>query len=476
MLNSNSTRVFLIFSVLILICFGGLSSFFINESLKREEVYLQDLLSSRSLLSASELEASLNRNQQQSIYNRDPKAIDAFENYLRKMEMSVVIDDPIAGPRILGHFKDLASPSLLNQSLPAAGTIVSRCELNNIAGRCSFTYMDSTHSWLFDFLPQSQFVYVFRQYMLSLLPYLLAMLALTAGLSYLFARAINAPLKRFVKAAEIISEGNYTDLRLKEKEVVEFERLRSSFLSMVQSIQDREERIKRAGAQLAHSERLATIGQLGASIAHELKNPMMAMKGYAKVLIAKATAQEEQEAAQIISAEVARCENILQQMLRFSRRESEKKVYYAVHEVIESTCMLLKSEAKNRRIRFRKKLSQENDHLYGHPQQLQQVLMNLLMNAIQASPEGSEIFIESLCRDSEIEISVRDCGQGIPPENRGRIFEAFFTTKEPGEGSGLGLSIVNDIVRAQGGRVEFQSEPGQGTRFQLYLPLAKQAA
>lgn len=477
MFNKNSTRVFISFSFLILICFGGLATFFIRESLKREEIYLQDLLSSRALLSASDLEKSLTEPMKIRLRDREPKALKNFETSLREQDLSVVYDKPEGNLEILGRFKNLVNASTLNPSLPGAGSIVTKCEVNQIEGRCSFTRMTDIEAWLFDFLPQSQFSYVFRQHTYSLLPYLLGMLVLVGLLSFFFAQAINAPLRRFVKAAQTISSGNYRDFKMGKKEVAEFENLRTAFVSMVKAIQDREEKIKKAAAQLAHSERLATIGQLGASIAHELKNPMMAMKGYAKILQTKVVGESEKEAAEIIGTEVNRCENILQQMLRFARRESEEKIFYSVREVIESTCLLLKAEAKSRRIQIKMKLIQEGDHLFGNPQQLQQVFMNLLLNAFQASPEGAEVEIETqLKAQEEIEIIISDHGKGISLENKEKIFEAFFTTKESGEGSGLGLSIVREIVRSQGGRVEFESEPGKGTSFQLYLPLAKEAA
>jgi signal transduction histidine kinase len=196
------------------------------------------------------------------------------------------------------------------------------------------------------------------------------------------------------------------------------------------------------------------------------------MIGYAKFLKSKLTEPQLQEAADIIQTEGERCNQILQQMLRFARNDPQEKRPYSLTEVVQSCLLLLKSEAKTHQHSIHSEI-QDGFVLIGSPQQIQQVLINLLMNAMQASPSGSTISLKAESDGSWLSITVVDQGGGIPKSIQHRIFDPFFTTKSGSEGTGLGLSVAREIIQEQGGELNFVTEDGRGTSFTIRLPLPK---
>ena len=386
-------------------------------------------------------------------------------------EFQVSLIDSIG--QIQGSLASEFNGQQLLSSLPPSGSIVSEC--SDKMGRshyCSISKLKEPNIWLLEAYPTSTIREYLGQIQNQILWFALALLALSIVTSLLLSRWLSKPLNSLMQATRKISEGHYFNLALNSARRDEIGELNRAFEKMIQEIRKRELDLKISGLKLVHSERLATIGQLGAGIAHEIKNPLTAMKGYARILNEKITDPELKEASKIIIDEADRCSAILQQMLRFSRKGGEAERAYRIQDVIDSTLLLAKSQAKSHQVRLIN-LQKSDAIVRGEPQELQQVLLNLIINALQASAPESEVKIETRIQPDHVQVFVSDHGLGIPLEVQTKIFEPFFTTKNEENGSGLGLSISKDIIEKQGGQLRFQSSEVNGTEFEISLPLAK---
>jgi len=242
------------------------------------------------------------------------------------------------------------------------------------------------------------------------------------------------------------------------------------------------ERQKRA--RLPQLEKMAALGQLVSGIAHELNNPLTSILGYAQILLAsppQAAAagpprREGGEARHILS-EAQRAGSIVRNLLLYARDEAPERKPVRLNEVIERMLALRQYELRLENIQVDLELERALPWLHADPQALQQLVLNLLMNAEQAVAQsgGGQGRIEIRTRsapDSRVRLEVRDDGPGIPPEIQARIFDPFFTTKPAGVGTGLGLYIVHSIAQDHGGEVRVESEAGRGATFVVELPAA----
>ncbi|MFH0902642.1 MAG: ATP-binding protein, partial [Pseudomonadota bacterium] len=250
------------------------------------------------------------------------------------------------------------------------------------------------------------------------------------------------------------------------------------------------DKLKRAQSELVRSEKMASIGQLVAGIAHEINNPVNAVVntvGPLSVAIEEIAAAGSAEAARIsadVSADIRdmvrviqsgakRTKDIVQALHNYSRTDDEQLVEFDLNRGLDDSLELLRHQLK-KSIAVERRYG-EVGRIKGHAGQLNQVFMNLLTNAAQelAGREGARIVIRTERAGSKVMIQIADNGRGIPPEVLPRIFDPFFTTKEVGQGSGLGLSIVHGIVERHGGTIEVESETGKGTTFTVALPIAR---
>ncbi len=229
--------------------------------------------------------------------------------------------------------------------------------------------------------------------------------------------------------------------------------------------------------QLMHAEKLASVGILAAGVAHEIGNPLSAISGYAQLLAKDRVAEaDRREFARAISELSQRIDRIIRELLDYSRPSALAGQLVEVNQAVEAVLNMFFTRKRLQR----QGLSIHRDLARGLPpvrlerDQLQQVVLNMAMNAAQAMGEGGVLTIRTRgVRDREgdwVVIEVQDTGPGIPPEHLARIFEPFFTTKPPGQGTGLGLSICDRIVSQAGGRITVESRPGQGTVFAVWLP------
>ena len=224
--------------------------------------------------------------------------------------------------------------------------------------------------------------------------------------------------------------------------------------------------------QLQHADRLATIGQLAAGVAHELNEPLGSILGFAQLAQRSAglDGQVLRDLGRIESAALHSRE-IVRKLNLFARQAPASRCQVQLNAVIRESMLFLESRCAKEGIRVELALAPDLPEVYADAGQLMQVLVNLVVNAIQAMPAGGRLDVATQARPQAIELAVADCGQGIAPDVVERIFEPFFTTKDVGQGTGLGLSVVHGIVAAHGGQIEVDSQPGGGTRFTVQLPL-----
>ena len=222
--------------------------------------------------------------------------------------------------------------------------------------------------------------------------------------------------------------------------------------------------------RVLQSERLAAVGDTVAHIAHEIKNPLLIIGGFARQLL-KAPGFDDQARRKlsIIAEEVSQLEEMVAAMRDFVRRPPTQKRPGQITAVVEEALELFQDTLKEHHIKVRRVEETPLPPVAFDPKQVHQVLINLFKNALEAMPTGGEITITSRVREDKVEISVTDTGVGMPPEVASNIFQPYFTTKE--KGTGLGLAICQNIIAEHGGCIFADSAPGRGATFTIQLPL-----
>ncbi|NLI74935.1 MAG: PAS domain-containing sensor histidine kinase [Candidatus Riflebacteria bacterium] len=239
---------------------------------------------------------------------------------------------------------------------------------------------------------------------------------------------------------------------------------------IVERRQTQEERVRLQG-QLRHADRLATVGQLVAGVAHELNEPLTNILGYAQ-LIARTEGlpgQVPSDLDRIVRASL-HAREIIKKLLYFSRQMPVHMAETDFNRIVEEGLYFLESRCAKEGIEIVRELGANLPPVFGDPSQLNQVLVNLIVNAIQAMPGGGRLTVRTDRRGGMVRLAIEDTGVGMDEEVRGMIFTPFFTTKEVGMGTGLGLSVVHGIVTSHGGAIQVESQPGKGARFEILLP------
>ncbi|MBT3391654.1 MAG: HAMP domain-containing protein [Chloroflexi bacterium] len=290
-------------------------------------------------------------------------------------------------------------------------------------------------------------------------------LALTAITAVPIAQIITRPIVRLVEANQRLAEGDMT-VRVRAEGSSELATLGESFNIMV-------EKLDSAQQQLLHKEKLASLGQLAAGIAHELNNPLGTILLLADVL-KKETPEDDpkREDLKVIIQETARCKNIVADLLNFSRQQELLTQDVYIPALVEQVLTSIYHQPAFEGIKIIQDFDAQIPAIQADPAQLQQVFINLLSNAADAIDGEGQIEISAQPTNGQwIEIKVSDSGCGISPEHLRKLFAPFFTTKALGKGTGLGLSIVYGIIKMHRGQIVAQSQEGVGTTFVITLPV-----
>jgi len=240
----------------------------------------------------------------------------------------------------------------------------------------------------------------------------------------------------------------------------------------------REER--RLQEQLMRSEKLAVIGELAATVAHEVNNPLDGLQNCSR--LARRSIDNPQRVRQMLDlmdTGLYRIEMIVRRLLTTARDDAPRIGVVRLDECINDAVMFLEPKVVRHEVDFVCRLGERPVHIKADRQQITQVMINLMLNAIDSMPEGGRLSVVIHDPDAErreVRIDVSDTGSGIPEQQRQRIFEPFFTTKAPGSGTGLGLTVVQRIIKAHNGEIEVHSVPGEGTTFSIKLPTADEPA
>jgi PAS domain S-box-containing protein len=235
-------------------------------------------------------------------------------------------------------------------------------------------------------------------------------------------------------------------------------------------VEERTSELKKAQKELIRKQRLATLGQISGGIGHELRNPLAAIKnaGYLLNLLIKNPTQEVTDSLEILNIEVANCEKIISSLLDFARPKPLRLQKVRVNETLEQ---VLDRLSKPNCATIDKEFSDDLPIILADPTQLELVFSNLITNALQSMANGGQLTINTTSGpDNQVLISVSDTGEGVPEENLSQLFEPLFTTKA--KGIGLGLTIVKSVIDAHKGSISVSSKVGEGTRFDVILPVS----
>ncbi|MGD8623459.1 MAG: histidine kinase N-terminal 7TM domain-containing protein [Anaerolineae bacterium] len=245
---------------------------------------------------------------------------------------------------------------------------------------------------------------------------------------------------------------------------------------LFQDLQDRMAELERTQAQLVQAAKMATIGQLAAGTAHEINNPMTGVLGFGELLL-KSIAPDDpaRESLQIIVQEAARVRDIVRNLLNFSRQSGSQRRWTAIDDVVRETLALVRPQLAKKGVHLVEGYAPDLPCLWADPNRLKQVVLNLVTNAMQATPPEGTLTVTCECLADEVALRVVDTGEGIPEAVVPRIFEPYFTTKPIGQGTGLGLSISQGIVQDHGGRIEVESRLGEGSTFTVWLPIPSES-
>ena len=302
---------------------------------------------------------------------------------------------------------------------------------------------------------------------------------IAVGMGFFLAHRIMAPVHRLIKASREVSEGSlFPDIGSISNDQ-EIAILQKTFKDMVESMKRRR---MASQSQILQSEKQASVGRLAAGVAHEINNPLTGVLTYTHMLLKREDIPDEiRSDLQVIAKSTDRIRKIVKGLLDFSRQTKLDPEPTDINQLVDATIKLVENQALLKGVSIHFKHGENLPIIVLDQSQIQSVLLNIMINALDATKPSDEITINSSmdfsASDTEhrgVEISIEDTGCGMPPEHLARIFDPFFSTKEVGKGTGLGLSVSFGIVKEHGGNLRVQSELGKGTKFFIWLPIEKQ--
>jgi two-component system, NtrC family, sensor kinase len=318
-------------------------------------------------------------------------------------------------------------------------------------------------------------------------------------------RVVQRPVRQLYDGTRRIAGGDL-DSRIQVRGRHELAQLAEAFNQMAQDLSDarreltawsekleqkvveKTDELGRAQRQVLHMEKMASLGKLSATVAHELNNPLSGMRTYARLVRREIASQpidaeiraELSRYLQLVEMECGRCGGIVQNLLLFARGTGATMAPVDLNEVVERSLMLVRHHLEISRVKLYNEPLRDNAQIVADAGQLQQALVALFVNAVEAiqarDGEEGELSVSARGGPDTVEIDIRDTGVGIPPDVLPQIFDPFFSTKQAENGVGLGLAVVYGIVQRHGGQITVESTVGQGTVFHLRLPRQAKAA
>ncbi len=326
-------------------------------------------------------------------------------------------------------------------------------------------------------------------------------LLLASSLIIFTRREIKNPLNKLIKASRAVANGDInTRLEIKSNQLDDMRTVSVAFNNMLDNlqiattelenwsqqleykVQKKSEELGTAQSELIHIERLASLGKLSSSVAHEINNPLSGILVYTKLvhkLLSNPDMTSERKEAMLkhlkmIEAETKRCGDIVKGLLDFSKKDQEDFESKHLHEILRETYNLMSHPAKIANISFITDFSAKSDIIHCSPNQIKQACVAMIVNCQEAVTENGEIIMRTSNPDQEtVKLEICDNGIGISTEDLPHIFEPFFSTKQQARGIGLGLPIVHGIIQSHKGKIQVKSEPGQGTTISIFLPLTR---
>jgi two-component system NtrC family sensor kinase len=308
-------------------------------------------------------------------------------------------------------------------------------------------------------------------------------------------RVVRRPVRRLIRGTQRVAAGDL-EARIPVEGRNEIDQLAEAFNEMTRELglarreltawsgrlearlQERTAELARTQRTVAHMDKTASLGRLAATVAHELNNPLAGILNYAKLTARTVRESGTSDPASreiegyllLIQKEADRCGVIVRNLLTFSRRNGAHMAPHSLQEIVKRALTLVRHHLEISGIRLEIAPFEGDDQLVCDADQIHQALVALLVNAVEAMPDGGSLRIALQGADRELGISIGDTGVGIPPDALDHIFEPFFSTKDRQEGVGLGLAVVHGIIHRHSGRIEVESEVHRGTTFHLYLP------
>jgi two-component system, NtrC family, sensor kinase len=283
-------------------------------------------------------------------------------------------------------------------------------------------------------------------------------------------RKVINPLVELERATEKIGRGDFGPIHHSARIESEVDRLVMAFNRMVEELEARQE-------QILHSRKIASLGTLVSGVAHELNNPINNIILTIDTLVGGRTITGERRAAllQDILTQAIRASGIVKNLLDFSRAETSTAQEVDLPQLLNDTIQIAGNQITLGKINLHQEINPDLHTVRGNRQGLQQVFLNLIINAVQAMPGGGDLTVRAVQdRNKRIVVEVQDTGVGISAEHLPHIFDPFFTTKEVGQGTGLGLSVSYGIIKKHGGRISVDSGPGKGSIFTVVIPTTEE--
>lgn len=300
----------------------------------------------------------------------------------------------------------------------------------------------------------------------------IGVIAIALLASIYFSRRLTAPLRKLEETMEVVSRGDL-GVEVPVTSNNELGKLAAAFNKMSRELSSRESMLIERNAQLVQSEKLSALGELSAGLAHEVKNPMVGIVGFAQLGQTAISMEEAKEYFGLIEGDAQRANEILQNLLEFARPMRVEFTPLDANTVVQGAVRLVVHQLQIQSVRVETGYAPSLPAIRGNDNQLRQVLVNLMMNAAHAmeTAQKRELHVRTTAApDGGVQIEVRDTGHGIPPEVQQRLFQPFFTTKERGKGTGLGLSVSKSIISEHKGSIRVESSPGAGAVFIIRLP------